>query len=1072
MAAPEKGDGPHPDRPRVFTIPPGAPFLPTLADALLDGRLVPGFPDAADPLALARATIYLPTRRATRALAAYLAERLGPRPALLPRIRPLGDVDAAEFALADSVDFLVSDLPPAIPDRERRLILTALTLAWARRQEEAFLPHPDGLREPLLVPASPADAHAMAGDLAQLMDTLVLHDARWDSLHEQAEARFDRYFSITLHFLEIAARNWPYILAERGASDPSYRRDRLIRAEADRLAAGGAEGPVIAAGSTGSIPATARLLAAIARMPQGAVVLPGLDQAVADAVFDTLAGRHEADGEDDADADPDLSRDTHPQATLARLLPVLGATRASVEPLGEAPPALAARARLLGEAMRPAHLTDAWSDPAARLPEDLIGQGLDGLAVIVAADEREEALAIAVAIRETLETSGATAALVTPDRVLAERVAAELARWGIDADDSSGESLGRSPAGSFARLVAGIAADGAAPATMLALLAHPLFCAGLERPAMRRARAALEIGVLRGPAPPRPGLAGWLDVWRTGPARGEDRHAPLPLRRLTAEDWDLAGHVLTRIEAALAPLLAAGNGPEVDLVGLAAHHRAATEALACAVDGSQPLAHGPDGEGLADLFDELACAGETGLTGTLADYALLFESLAADCMVRRQRPRHRRVHIWGQLEARLLQADRIVLGGLDEGLWPGPARTDAFLNRPLRAALGLPSPERRIGQSAHDVVQLLGVRDAVITRALKRGDAPSVPSRWLQRLAAYAGDAAWKPVLARGEVYAGLARLLERPTPGSRPVARPEPRPPLARQPTRLRLTEIGTLIRDPYAVYARRVLRLEPLPGLAEPPGAAAFGTLVHAVLGRFAQDWPQLLPADAAQRLAALAEAELQPFAPFPEVLALWRPRLSAILDAYLAWERARRVPGLRLVAEIDARADLPVQPGPPLRLSGRADRLEIGADGDVAIVDFKTGQPASNRMVQAGLEPQLTLEAALLRRGFFGDLPPPSGSYEALYVKLGAQGSVQEVAIRATKDGQLPLDALADAHWERLIGLIGAYRSGARGYRSRAFPPTRAHAGDYDQLARVKEWSRTAGVSEPGADGEEEA
>ncbi len=445
-------------RQAVFTITRGVPFLPTLADALLSGRLVG--PVADDPLALAAVTLYLPTRRAARALSAILAERLGRdapgQATLLPRMIPLGEADEAELDLAAEplLEENADPLSAPMPTLERRLILARLVQAWARTVDRTLLPL--DAEVPFLVPSSPADAVGLAGDLERLMDALTVEGLPWSEIGAAVEAEYSRYFGLTLDFVKIAAENWPKLLAERGLADPVARARGLLLAEERRLSRGVTPDPVVVAGSLGSVPATARLIAAVAKLPRGAVVLPGLDLDLDAAGWD---------GIDTGEGFSRIIAHGHPQAVLHRLLGPdnLNLARAEVVALGEPAPDQAARAALLSQALRPADTTDAWAalDPAERDANARLG--LDGLALVEAADEREEALIAAIALRETLQTPGATAALVTPDRGLAGRVAVELLRWGIVAEDSAGLALAGSPAGRLARLAAELAAD--SPAT-------------------------------------------------------------------------------------------------------------------------------------------------------------------------------------------------------------------------------------------------------------------------------------------------------------------------------------------------------------------------------------------------------------------------------------------------------------------------------------------------------------------------------------------------------------------------------------------------------------------------------
>ncbi|WP_446686870.1 double-strand break repair protein AddB [Pseudochelatococcus lubricantis] len=1053
---------------RVHAIPTGAPFLPTLADALLDGRVVPGFPDRGDPLSLSRATIFLPTRRAARAFATLLSERFAPAPVLLPRLVPLGDVDDAELSLAASAALdegdidvalgaaLSASLAPALGDTERRLILTRLVLAWARAVDRALLRLDE--REPLLVPASPADALALAGDLARLMDSLTTEDVPWSALAALVEERHSQYFAITLAFLKIAAEQWPQILEERGASDPVARNHRLILAQAAHLRQAPPADPMIVAGSTGSIPATAQLIAAIAHLPLGAVVLPGLDDRLDEEAWEVVGGRRGGSPV----AHPEA---THPQAILRRLLDTIGVSREDVETLGAAAPGLEARRRFVSEALRPAETTERWHINRADVAGAQAEAALAGMALIEAADERTEALAAAVALREAVERDGQTAALITPDRALAERVSAELARWGIEAEDSAGRPLSRSRAGTLARLAAQVAVSNFAPEPLLALLAHPMAVFGTTRAEVERAAAVIEIGLLRGPAPPA-GIDGLRAILPVRRAAAREAHALRPLAALSADDWALAEGFLDRLQEAFAGFLPqAGDNPaSLDLVALAPRHAAALARIA-ARDGVETLPEGEGGEELADLFDELAFSESLGVCGRFADYPALFEGLADMRIVRRERHAgasvHPRVRIWGLLEARLLHADRLVLGGLDEGVWPPRTRSDAFLNRPMRAMLGLSSPERRIGQTAHDFAEALGAREVVMTRAVKRDGAPTVPSRFLQRMKALAGAQSWQAVADAGRRFVALAEALDAPV-AVAPIRRPAPRPPVSLLPRRLSVTAVETLVRDPYAVYARHVLKLDPLDGIAVPPGAADRGTLVHAALGDFAARWPQSLPDDPLDEVLAAGRAAFAPLAVYPDIAVLWWPRFERLAQAYVGWEKARRAAICKVHAEVSGKLDIPLPDGGGFVLTARADRIEE-TDAGAVIVDFKTGAPPSTKQVFAGFAPQMTLEAAMLKRGAFRGVAPCDAPALLYMHATGGREPLLDRPVNPPRGEERTVEQIAEEHFAGLRALLERYFAGNSGFISRPFAEFARREGPYDHLARVREWSVMAGEGE---------
>ena len=1019
--------------PRVFTIPASAPFLPTLIGALRDGRLIDGFPDPGDPLAWSRATLFLPTQRAGQFARAAFLDVLGGDAAVLPRIVPLGEIDEGELAFAGAATSeAVLELPDALDGLERRLLLARLVTAWAEQIK------PDAPGAPPLVVHGPAAALALADDLARLIDDMTTRQVPWERLDTLVPDRFDVYWQLTLRFLKIARESWPAILQERGRIEPAERRDSLIEAERQRLL--GSDGPVIAAGSTGSMPATAKLLATIATLPHGAVVLPGLDTGL-DAPTWNLAGK--AAG--------------HPQFAMHALLGRIGIARDEVVALGEG----RAREHLVSEALRPADATEHW---AARLDADRQHAALDGVTMIEAGNAEDEALAVAVALRRAVE-DGKTAALVTPDRALARRVGAALERWRITADDSGGDALPDTEAGVFARLAAEAALEGLPPVKLLALAKHARFRLGAAAGGHRHAIATLEHAVLRGPRP-RPGcagLAGALARFRDELAkfrRGEstDLHRSDPRTRIADADLDAAQVFVTALAAALAPL--EGLKGRQSFRSLAALHRDVLTALSTEDSGSAVAFAHDDGAELADVFDELAAQQPGDDLGIdLGDYTELFKTAIGERVCRRPGTLGATVRIFGPLEARLLAVDRVVLGGLTEGVWPPGARADPWLSRPMRLDLGLDLPERRIGLSAHDFAQLLGTREVVLSRAGKLGGAPTVASRFVQRLAAVAG-AHWKDAVARGEAYLAWARALDR-AEHIKPAPRPRPRPPLDARPAQLSVTEIEHLLRDPYTIYAKHVLKLRPLDALDTPPGARDRGTVIHGAIGEFTKIYAKQLPAQPRAALLALGETHFAPLQDFPEARAFWWPRFTRIARWFVGWEAERRAKAKTIHAEVGG--ELKIRIGAwTFRLTTRADRIEELLDGSFAILDYKTGATPTEPQVRTGLSPQLTLEGAILRQHGFKGLTPGSLSQIA-YVSLRGRDPAGEAKPIELKEGSP--DFHADRALARLKGVIGRFADVQTPYRSLVSPMWKTKYGDYDHLARVAEWSAGGEDEETG-------
>ncbi|HET6378678.1 MAG TPA: double-strand break repair protein AddB [Methylocella sp.] len=1038
---------------RVFTIPPGAPFLRTFAAALLDGQIAEGYSRDLPPFGLARATIYVPTQRAARALASELAGALGRPAALLPRILPLGALEDLETSLLIDETGLegMEELgaPEAADEVTRRLLLTSLILQWARALPHAIVSvdaqenRDFDQSEPFLVATTAADAWHLSGELARLIDELIIEDVAWQELNPLVLPEFDPYWRITLDFLNIAVKEWPGALQQLGLVDRAKRLAALIEAQSRRLREGRLRGPVIAAGSTGSNRATARLLAAIAEAPEGAIVLPGLDCGLEACAWAMIAGGKERGIE---------ASYTHPQSALCRLLRYLQISREDVVVLGSPPSGLAARARFLSEALRPAESTDRWIVYRENEGERQAEEALEGVALIEAADEREEALALAIAMREALEIPGETAALVTPDRALARRVRAELQRWGADAEDSAGEPLSMRPPGTLARLVIDCAASRMTANSLAALIAHPLFRLGLPKEEARRLAALFEAAVLRA----RCAAGGLAERMAGDPsamiaaarAEANDHFAHPAKQRISAADWVRLEALLQSLRAALAPLMSLISTHP--LPQWASAHRKAIEAVA---GMDQNAANEQGWAALEGVFEKLSRETADGMALDSMAYGHFFAALLREAVLREEAEPRPRLQILGLLEARLMDAGVMLLGGLDETVWPPAARADAFLNRPMREALGLSPPERKIGQTAHDFVQAMGNSRVILSRALKRKGAPTIASRFLQRIAAVGGNA-WKRCRERGAIYLRLAREIDRPE-TLRPCERPMPRPSLDQRPSRLSVTQIETLRRDPYALYAEKILRLRPLDPLGGPLGEHGTGSAIHTALERFAAFYPSgPLPPDARERLGALLKEQLAVQLQDADFAAFRWPEIEKGIGFFLRFEQGRRGRIELILAEREGILPLSLADGTLFELTARADRIEINAGKSITLVDYKTGSLPKKKDILEGFSPQLTLEAAMASRDAFGLGFKPQ-RIEALYLRIrGARSEVSEPF--GSGKGEGGLLEIAERHLTNLTGLLNQFRDVATPYPPRPFPTYAKRYNSYDHLARVKEWS----------------
>lgn len=901
---------------------------------------------------------------------------------LTPRITLLTELGQSRY---------IADIAPPAPPLRRRLELIQLISSLLDRQ-------------PDLAPRTAL--YDLADSLAKLMDEMEGEGVSPDvidglDISDQSGhwERIRAFLNIVRHFTE-----------GRGAPGAEARQRQVVERLANAWQAAPPAHPVLLAGSTGSRGTTQMLMRAVAGLPQGAVILPGYDFDMPRHVWGALD-------------DPMLSED-HPQYRFQALRAALGLEE--VARWTDTAPPSPSRARLVSLALRPAPITDQWLEEGPALPD--IAGATDGMTLLEAPSQRIEALCIAMRLREAAET-GQTAALITPDRGLTRRVAAALDRWGIIPDDSAGMPLHLSPPGRFLRHVAELAQGPLTAEALLTLLKHPLTHTGGERGAHLRLTHELELHLRRN-GPPYPGPD---DISGFAATQNE----------AMAADWAtwIGRHIAGQEAVAAQPLEARAEA-----------HLTAAETIAqgCAGTSESQLWQKEAGKAARTICDTLRTEAAHGGDMTATDYATLFAALLQGEQVRSATTPHSDILIWGTLEARVQGADMLILAGLNEGSWPDSQPPDPWLNRALRHQAGLLLPERRIGLAAHDFQQAVLAGEVWLTRSVRSDDSETVVSRWLNRLQnllaglpAQGGEAALTAMRGRGQDWLRKATLLEAVTPVD-PAPRPSPCPPVDMRPNRLSVTEIKRLIRDPYAIYAKHVLRLRPLDPLMQAPDALLRGIVLHEVLERFIKDsvaHPERLTREA---LMALAEEVLTRQVPWAEARALWLARLERVADWFIDTESARRA--LAAPTAFEARGQA-VMADLGFTLVAEADRIDIDADGRLHLYDYKTGKPPSQK-VQAHFDKQLLLEAAIAQRAGFGDLAPGSVA-RAVYIGLGTPPS----EVPAPLD-----DEPADEVWQGLHALIAAYRELRQGYTARRAVQRKDEMGDYDQLARFGEWDIT--------------
>jgi ATP-dependent helicase/nuclease subunit B len=933
------------------------------------------------PEALARVTLYLNTSRMRRRVEALFAAA-GAH--LLPKLRLITDLPQ-DPQLAS---------PKPIPPLRRRLQLASLISKLLDTQ-------------PDLAPRSAL--YDLADSLALLMDEMQGEGVAPETISALDVSNHSKHWERTQAFLHIVSPLFSDTL------DKEALQRRAVLSLAERWAVTPPTGPIIVAGSTGSRGTTALFMQAVAKLPQGAVIWPGFDDTTPQSVWASM---------NDA-----LSAEDHPQYRFRHLMDLLMIEPGDVWPWRSVSPPDPARNRLVSLSLRPAPVTDQWLVEGPDLPD--LRPATAELTLLQAPTPRVEALAIALILRNAAET-GIKAALISPDRNLTRQVTAALDRWAILPDDSAGRPLALSAPGRFLRHIAALFGERLTADKLLTVLKHPLTASGASRGDHLRHTRDLELKLRRkGPVfPQSDDLLAW--------AAAQKDAGVLPWARFIAQS-------LTGLETI----------SEAPLSDHVTRHRLLAEAVARGLDpqGSGSLWEKEAGDAALKLLENLEAESPHGGSFTAAAYRDLFEALIHQGEVRESVQAHPNIMIWGTLEARVQGAELVILGGLNDGIWPSLPAADPWLNRKMRKDAALLLPERQIGLSAHDFQQAIAAPRVVLTRALRNAEAETVPSRWLNRLTNLMnglpennGPQALEAMRARGNVWLDLAVALEEPSeemradPRLQPAKRPAPRPPVSARPEKLSLTRIETLIRDPFAIYARYVLGLLPLDPLHQSPNARDRGIVVHEVLERFVKMRPlEESYLEARARLLTIAREVLLEETPFPSARTLWLAKLDRAADHFLTQDSKHG--GTALAVETQGALRLGAL---PFTLFGTPDRIDRLPDGRLHLIDYKTGAPPSEDK-QAQFAKQLLLAAVMAEKGGFSELGPSSVA-QISYVGLGGGEKAVDTEITA---------AIIDEHWEKLLALISRYLQRTTGYTARRALFESRFSGDFDHLSRFGEW-----------------
>ncbi|WP_368185603.1 double-strand break repair protein AddB [Aestuariibius sp. HNIBRBA575] len=961
------------DQARLFALPLGVDFGQALLQGLRDRT------KDLTPVEFAQCEIFVNTRRTQRRLKDLLIQD-GAH--LLPRIRLITD-------LALDPDVAHISLPAAPLQRRLELLQLVSRLIAA---------------EPDLAPAS--SAYALTDSLARLLDEMQGEGVDPSTIANLDVSDKSGHWQRALKFITLAQT---YLGEVDQAPDQETRQRLVVEHLTEKWAVDPPKHPILIAGSTGSRGATAMLMHAVAKLPNGAVIVPGFDFDQPDDVWSKLGNTQD-----------------HPQYRFKALMDSLDLSPGEVKNWTAASPPCPPRNRLISLALRPAPITDQWQTEGPSLTQ--LDQATSDLTLIEAASPREEAEAIALRLRHAID-EGLTAALITPDRMLSRQVAAALDRWNIIPDDSAGQPLPLSPPGRLLRHVDNLLGQRVTSKDLLVILKHPLCHSGGDRNKHLLWTHELELQLRRSgpPFPTETDLVDWAQ-----------KKEPVQPGKLEWAQW--VGRILDLLNCA----------SSASLPQFLATHINASEAICAGANatGSGELWAEAAGRKAKSVYETLKLHSDAVSEMSLLDYTALFHGVLGQAEVRNRDSGHPQVLIWGTLEARVQSADLIILGSLNEGIWPSAPPHDPWLNRQMRADAGMLLPDRQIGLSAHDFQQAVAGKQVWLTRAVRTADADTVASRWINRLTNLLdglpdqnGPDLLKNMRKRGDKWCVMAAQISAPQAPVEPAKRPSPCPPVDARPKQLSVTQIKTLIRDPYAIYARKVLRLNALDPIDHQADALMRGNVFHAILEQFIKR--DIAPDDPMAQDAFMETARdvLQSECPWPATRVLWLSRLERVSHWFLETEILRRAKGDPKAFE--SRGEITLD-GIEFELRAYADRIDITPDQQAILYDYKTGTPPTP-VQQRHFDKQLLLEAAMVERGAFKEI----GAKRALGAQFIGLGGTPKLVDAPLKDSP------ADQVWQEFHKLIQAWNAKDRGYTARIAHMKDTDIGTYDHLSRFGEW-----------------
>ncbi len=941
------------------------------------------------PEKLSEVLFLLPSRRACKNLQEAFVRLNGRTPTILPEIRAIADIEEENILFNNNT--LSLDIKPIIKQKHRAFILTKIIIQTPAKW---------GLSD-----ISTSQAYALAQNLSALIDLVEENELDFANLKNIVREEYAEHWQQILQLLDIITRYLPEILNDMNCQNSAKYQIELLRNQIKLWQTTKPKKKIVIAGTTAGFPVLKELVKTVLELENGEVYLYELDTYLDDESWEKID-------------------ENHPQFELKELLDHLNLKRHDIIPAEDVK--ITSKQRFISEIMRPSTTSSKWQQIIAH---KFNRNELDYLKILNCDDLRQEAYAIALIMREVLETPEKTAALITSDRNLARRVVSELKRWNIIADDSSGQPLHLSTLGIYMRLIINVLEQNFSKTSLLALLKHPFTKCGMPTDKYKIMVYHIERN------------------WRN------DKFA----EPLNEEENNLLSFLYQNLKTLNDMYFA----PTLNFKQMFEEHIRTAETLANTTTktGDKIIWRKEDGIAAAKFVAETALYAD--ILGNIPsnDYGIMFSLLLSEQTVRNKFGQHPRIKILGPIEARLQKFDVTIIGEANEGKWPQTMQADMWMSRPMKKEFGIPLPERSVGISAADFAHLLAGNKVYITRAEKDNGTPTNKSRWLLRLetvlSANFADSEVKNIknsyaFMYDTKYLNLAKNYERANAediASHKIDAPAPKPPLYARPRKLSAGSFADWLSDPYIIYARYILNLYPLDKLDKPLNQLDYGVFIHAVLNEFNNKYPATYPPknQAVTELTQIADKLLLEWNVAPEILAFWKPNITTTIE-WIVNEEIKHRENIKFVYnEIEGQTIYKAKGGDFI-IKARADRIEQTKDNELNIIDYKTGSAPKINTVKQGFAPQLSTEALIAENGGFPNITSKK-------INTLAYWKPNDKVVLLDK--KTTAEALENAK-KRIFTLIEDFDDENTPYYSHPHPAHASGNKNYEHLSRYLEWS----------------